>query len=246
MEDRRSESQQRKLLDEFFDHRTLLAISRLITQGQFESLDYPISTGKEGGVFRATFPGGFRAVKVYRIGNAIFRRLPAYAQEALQREAADGNRGRLIYAWTRREHSILRALTSAEVPVPQPYGYLRNVLVMEFIGDEEGIPCLRLQETRLEDPEGFYRELVTALRRMVEKARLVHGDLSPYNVLVRDGHPVLIDVAQSIEATHPQAAELLRRDGTNFAKYFARLGVETDAERFLEAVGFHVLVPPEA
>ena len=245
LEDRRSEGQARKLADEFFDHRTLLVISRLITQGQFEALDYPISTGKEGGVFRATTPGGFRAVKVYRIGNAIFRHLPPHAVEALKREASSSNHAGLIYAWTRREHTILRRMKAAGVEVPEPYGYLRNVLVMDFIG-AEGIASPKLQEVRLEDPDAFYRALVENLRRMVRDAKLVHGDLSPYNVLVRDGQPVLIDVAQAMESTHPQALELLRRDIIHFSRYFERLGVDTDPSTFLEAVGGESLAAPEA
>jgi RIO kinase 1 len=244
MEDRRIEGQQRKLVDEFFDHRTLLSISRLITQGQFESLEYPISTGKEGGVFRANGPGGLRAVKVYRIGNAIFRRLPPHAIEALRREASVHDHAGLIYAWTRREHSILRRLTAAKVIVPEPYGYLRNVLVMDFIGTD-GIASPRLHDMPLEDPTAFYEALLVTLKRMVHEAHLVHGDLSPYNVLVRDQLPVLIDVAQSIETTHPQALALLERDVTNFAKFFVKLGVDTDAETFLAEVAPPPIPAPE-
>ncbi|HKN06612.1 MAG TPA: hypothetical protein VJ021_03265, partial [Thermoplasmata archaeon] len=62
LEDRRKEGEHRKLLDEFFDHSTLLAVSRLVNRGQFDAVDYPISTGKEGGVFRATKGPEFRAV----------------------------------------------------------------------------------------------------------------------------------------------------------------------------------------
>lgn len=235
-EDRRKEREQRKLLDEFFDHATLVAISRLVTQGQFDQLDYPISTGKEGGVFRATVSGGFRAVKVYRIGNAVFKRLPAYALEALKREASTGNYGRLVTAWTRREHTVLNRLYDAKVRCPQPYGYLRNVLVMDFVGTD-GLPAPRLQTISLEDPQAIHDDLVVQVRRMVQDARLVHGDLSPYNVLLHEELPILIDVAQSIEADHPQARELLERDVANFARYFQRLGVETSPEAFLEAVG---------
>lgn len=237
LEDRRTEDQGRKVLDEFFDQRTLLTIARLVTQGQFESLDYPISTGKEGGVFRASGPAGYRAVKVYRIGNAVFKRLPAHALEELRREASERNQARLIYAWTRREHSVLRRFREAGVEVPEPFGYLRNVLVMEFVGDAEGIAAPRLQDAPPDDLAAFYEALVADLRRMVVAAHLVHGDLSPYNVLVRGGRPVLIDVAQAIEWDHPQAAELLRRDVANFAKYFRRLGLETELGTMLTAVG---------
>jgi RIO kinase 1 len=237
LEDRRTEDQGRKLLDEFFDERTLLTISRMVTQGQFEALDYPVSTGKEGGVFRASGAGGFRAVKVYRIGNAVFKRLPAHALEELRREASDKNQARLIYAWTRREHSILRKFREAGMDVPEPYGYLRNVLVMDFIGDSDGIASPRLQELTPKDVPTFFDILVADLHRMVTKAHLVHGDLSPYNVLVHDDKPVLIDVAQAIAWDHPQARELLRRDVANFAKYFRRLGLKAETESMLAAVG---------
>jgi RIO kinase 1 len=244
-EDRRKEREHRKLLDEFFDHPTLVAISRLVTQGQFDQLDYPISTGKEGGVFRATvLAGGFRAVKVYRIGNAVFRRLPAHALEELHREASMGNYGRLVAAWTRREHTMLRRLFEAEVRCPRPYGYLRNVLVMDFVGTE-GLPAPRMQNAVLSDPQAVHDDLVVQVRRMVQGARLVHGDLSPYNVLMDDGQPVLIDVAQSIDAAHPEARALLERDVTNFAKYFAKLGVSTSGKEFLAAVGPLDLGPKE-
>ncbi|HXQ93727.1 MAG TPA: serine protein kinase RIO [Thermoplasmata archaeon] len=236
VEDRRKGREQRKLLDEFFDHATLGAISHLITQGQFEQLDYPISTGKEGGVFRATAPDGYRAVKVYRIGNAVFKRLPPHALEALKREASTSNYGRLVTAWTRREHSVLRRMYEAKVRCPQPFGYLRNVLVMDFIGTS-GVAAPRLQTVKIEDPQGVHDDLVVQVRRMVKDARLVHGDLSEYNVLAQEGRPVLIDVAQSMEANHPQARALLERDIMNFVRFFRRLGVDTSLASFLKAVG---------
>lgn len=240
VEDRRKEGEQRKLLDEFFDHATLVTISRLITQGQFDALDFPISTGKEGGVFRATMGEEYRAVKVYRIGNAVFRRLPAYALEELKRESSERNYARLVYAWTRREHTTLRRMRAAGVPCPDVYGYLRNVLVMEFIGTG-GLPAPRLQEAIVEDPSGFASRLITAIRAMVVGARLVHGDLSPYNVLYQEGGPVLIDVAQAVRVEHPQARELLRRDSDNFAKYLKRLGADVEPDAFFAAIGGETL-----
>ena len=244
-EDRRKERHQRKLVDEFFDHATLLAISRLVTQGQFDSLDYPISTGKEGGVFRASSGAGFRAVKVYRIGNAVFRHLPPYAVEELRRESSAKNYSRLIYAWTRREHTILRRLRAGGVRCPDPYGYIRNVLVMDFIGNAEGLPSPPLNEAVVADPTTLYHDLVDQIRRMVIEVKLVHGDLSPYNVLWHEDQPVLIDVAQAIPAEHPAARGLLERDVGNFAKYLMKLGVDTTPESFLAAVGADGVGPKE-
>jgi RIO kinase 1 len=242
-EDRRKERDQRKLLDQFFDHATLLAVSRLVNQGQFDAVDFPIAVGKEGGVFRATRGSEFRAVKIYRIGNTTFRHLPAYALEELRHETSLRNYGGLIFGWTRREHTILRRLTDAGVRVPRPYGHLRNVLVMEFIGDERGA-APRLKDAVVDRPRELYDDLVRQIRAMLLTAHLVHGDLSPYNTLFYDERPVLIDVAQAIPSGHPQALELLERDVTHYAKFLNRLGVEVSGAEFLEAVGADTLRPP--
>jgi RIO kinase 1 len=244
-EDRRKESSQRDLLDQFFDHRTLLAVSRLVNQGQFDSIDFPVATGKEGGVFRATKGDEYRAVKIYRIGNTTFHNLPAYALEELGRETSVRNYGGLIIAWTRREHTILGRLADAEVRAPHPYGHLRNCLVMEFIGNEEGA-APRLVDAQIDDPEAVYRDLVVQIGRMVREAHLVHGDLSPYNTLLYEGKVVLIDVAQAVAADHPQAFALLERDILNFAKFLRRAGFAVEPGEFLDAVGGKALRPAAA
>ncbi len=242
-EDRRKESDQRKLLDEFFDHATLLAVSRLVSQGQFDSLDFPISTGKEGGVFRATRGAEFRAVKVYRIGNTVFRHLPPYAVEELRRETSARNWGGLIFAWTRREHTILGRLTDAGVRCPRPYGHFRNVLVMEFVGTPEGA-APRLKDAAIDDPAGLYEELVREIGRMIREAHLVHADLSPYNTLYFEGKVVLIDVAQAVPTDHPDARRLIDRDIANFARFLGRAGYEVEPSAFLAAVGGDRVGPP--
>jgi RIO kinase 1 len=242
-EERRKEGAARKLLDEYFDHSTLLTVSRLITRGFFDSVDYPISNGKEGGVFRASAGGEQRAVKIYRIGNTVFRNLPPHAMEELRREASARNYGGLIFAWTRREHTILGRLVDAGVRVPRPYGHLRNVLVMEFIGTKEGA-APRVKDALIEDPAGFYEDLVREIGLMTRKAKLVHGDLSPYNTLYHEGKVVLIDVAQAVASNHPNARRLIERDLANFSKFFHRLGFEIDPVDFLAAVGGDEIHPP--
>ena len=243
-EDRRKDSGQRKLLDEFFDHGTLLAVSRLVNRGLFDLLDYPISQGKEGGVFRASKGSEFRAVKIYRISNTTFRHLPPYALEELRREASASNYGGLIFAWTRREHTILGRLAAAGVRVPAPLAHYRNVLVMEYIGDAEGA-APRLKDAPIDDPAGLYEELVREIGAMIRGAKLVHGDLSPYNTLFHEGRVVVIDVAQSVRSDHPEARRLLERDLLNFSRYLGRIGFAVAPVDFLAAVGGATLTPAE-
>jgi RIO kinase 1 len=232
VEERRRDADHRKLRDEFFDHPTLLAVSHLVSRGLFESVDFPISMGKEGGVFRASGAAGYCAVKVYRIGNSVFRTLPAHVLEEFRREVGERRGVPQISAWTRREHTILTRLKTAEVRVPQPLGYYRNVLVMELVGTPDGVPASRLKDAVVAEPERLREEFARQVRRMVVGAKLVHGDLSPYNVLeAPDGAPVFIDVASAIPVEHPQARALLERDLRTFGRFFARLGVDGEFER---------------
>ncbi len=242
-EDRRKERADRKLLDDFFDHPTLLTISGLISSGAFQQLDFPVATGKEGGVFRASSEDGFRAVKVYRIGNSSYRRLPAYALDELRRETSLHNFTSLIVAWTRREHTLLGRLVEAGVRVPRPYAHRRNVLVMEYLGDHDG-PAPRLLDAPLDDPAGAWASVRAQIRKLTLTARLVHGDLSPYNTLWFDGGPVLIDVAQAVAIDHPAAYPLLERDLENFAAFFRRRGVEAEVDDLLREAA--ALIPDPA
>ena len=63
------------------------------------------------------------------------------------------------------------------------------------------------------------------IRDMYAKARLVHADLSEYNILYDGGHLCLIDVSQSVEHDHPNALEFLRKDCHNINEFFRKCSV---------------------
>ena len=158
------------------------------------------------------------------------------------REASLRIYGGLIFASSRREHTILGRLHDAGDRAPLPYGHWRNVLVMEYIGSNEGA-APRLKDALIEEPAALYEEVVREIGRMTRDAKLVHGDLSPYNTLYFDDHVVLIDVAQAISVEHPEAPRLLERDVANFAKFFGRLGLSVTPAELLSAVGGDALRP---
>ena len=57
-------------------------------------------------------------------------------------------------------------------------------------------------------------------------ANVVHGDLSPYNILWWKDRATIIDLPQAVDPRFNRNARmLLERDIANVCKYFARAGV---------------------
>lgn len=72
----------------------------------------------------------------------------------------------------------------------------------------------------------LYAELVLKIRRMYHECKLVHADLSEYNIIYHETHLYIIDVSQSVEHDHPHAFDFLRNDIRNIEDYFGRYGVK--------------------
>lgn len=64
------------------------------------------------------------------------------------------------------------------------------------------------------------------MRRVFHVCKLVHADLSEYNILYHESHLWVIDVSQSVEQDHPAAFDFLRNDIKNAEDFFGRLGVK--------------------
>lgn len=133
--------------------------------------------------------------------------------------------------WVRREHDILCRLSRAGVRVPEPRSMTDRALLMDYLGNIEA-PAPRLQEVLLPaaDASAMRDELLTFIEAMLAED-IIHGDLSPYNVLIHGGSPWIIDVPQAIEAhVHPNGYPLLRRDVTHITRHFVRYGLEDDGD----------------
>lgn len=153
----------------------------------------------------------------------------------------------MVRLWAEKELRNLRRLRAAEIPCPEPLEVRENVLVMSFLGDREGwceqaVYSLGAQMSdfndcraspRLKDAEindqsvytSLYSELVLNIRKLFHQCKLVHADLSEYNILYHEGHLFIIDVSQSVEHDHPSAFDFLRSDIKNVEDFFAKMGV---------------------
>ncbi|MDR0522907.1 MAG: serine protein kinase RIO [Candidatus Methanoplasma sp.] len=219
---------------EVFDRKTLMTLYDLMTSGYLGSVRYPISTGKEGNVFYAEDEdGGPLALKIFRTSTSTFKRVSKYIEGDPRFRGVAGNRMKLIYAWTGKEFSNLDRYCEAGVPVPVPVTFEKNCLLMEYIGGEGG-PAQKLKDAELADPTETYDEVVSFIIDGWRDAHLVHGDLSEYNVLMRDGEPIMIDCGQAMTSDFFNAKDLLARDVANVNRFFKNRGADViDAETII-------------
>jgi len=229
----------RKTADEVFDTRTLMILSKFISGGHIDTVDFPIATGKEGNVFHATDPDGKSlALKIYRTSNANFKAITNYILGDPRFSGITKDRRQLLATWCSKEYRNLLRMQKAGVRVPEPVKARENILIMEYIGDENGpAPLLKQVNPRsIDNPQELYEDVLENLRLTYVKAGMVHADISEYNLLLHNGEIWIMDVAQGVLIVHPMAEEWLRRDVTNVCNFFAKIGAETDLNSALAFV----------
>jgi RIO kinase 1 len=215
-----------KIMADVFDRSTLMTLYHMIRRGVFDELYGAVSTGKEANIFCALDKqGNYVAVKIYRIATSDFKTMYRYLVGDPRFRSFRRERRNIIYTWTSREFKNLQRAHEANVPVPKPIDREKNVLAMEFIG-EGGLPYPRMKDSPPENPGETFEELLSAVDALYNKGKLVHADLSEYNVLVRPD-PVLIDFSMATDIKNPMSDELLLRDLNNTINYFRKLKVKT-------------------
>ncbi|MCU4742339.1 serine protein kinase RIO [Halobacteria archaeon AArc-m2/3/4] len=234
-EERIKDADQFKVEQSVFDDATLAALYKLVQDGHVEAFGGPLSTGKEANVYQALGPDDTEvAVKVYRINASNFRQMRDYLEGDPRFEGLGGKKKDVVLAWVKKESANLERARKAGVRVPTPIATERNVLVMEYIGNEAG-RAKRLGEVHIENPETAYEVLREYMRRLYS-AGLIHGDLSEYNVVFHEGQLVVIDLGQAVTVHHPNSRGFLERDCRNVANFFSRQGLDVTGDDLLEFV----------
>jgi RIO kinase 1 len=221
----------RKTQDEVFDKSTLSVLEKLISDRIIDILDFPISTGKEGNVFLGLTPNKKKvAVKIFRTNTSTFKHISEYIFGDPRFKSLHKSRRDIVYAWTKKEFKNLELLQKVGVRAPKPIVFKKNVLVMSYIGDSTK-PAPMLKDVKLKNPEEIFDTIIDFISKMYKKAKLVHGDVSAFNILMFRNKPYLIDVGQGVLLDHPNSYEFLKRDITNIVSYFRKYGIKADAEK---------------
>lgn len=220
-----------------------------------------LKTGKEADVFlveradpHEPEQGVVMAAKRYRsTDHRTFHRSAAYTegrsmkrsrdQRALKRKSTFG---RQVAAgeWAVSEWEALKRWWSLGLPVPYPVQIDEQEILMEWITveGEDGLDTApRLAQTR-PDREllaSYYEQLRDALATIVQ-AGVVHGDLSPYNILAAGERLVIIDLPQVVDLVgNVNGMDYLMRDCTNVVSWFRARGLDVDEQELFGELMAH-------
>lgn len=218
------------VFEEVFDRATLMVLYRLINKGIIDKVFGVINAGKESRIYRGLdAAGGNIAIKIYLTTSKEFRRgMMPYIEGDPRFSLVRRDTHSLIYMWAQKEFKNLQRATDAGIRVPQPIHLEKNVLVMEFIGDDD-VAAPTLKEVPPRKPHHMYTVLLRYVKLLYQQAKLVHGDLSEYNIMQIDDKPIIFDLSQAVSIEHPRAHEFLTRDLVNLNRFFNKLGVRVKA-----------------
>jgi len=223
---REKRSEEMESLEEVFDRSTLMIVYRLLNRGYIKNINGVVRSGKEARIYWGTGRSHkVVAIKIFLTTSHEFKRgRMMYIQGDQRFENIRKDTRSLVNLWALKEFRNLQQAQAAKVKVPFPLKVDGNVLLMEFIG-KNGTPAPLLRESPLNHPGRVYDRIVESVKRLYQKAELVHGDLSEYNIMMVDSTPVFFDFAQAVPPGHPMARQFLERDLIRTNEYFAKIGV---------------------
>ncbi|WP_333638991.1 serine protein kinase RIO [Pyrobaculum aerophilum] len=220
-----------KVVDDAINSYAWAAVVKLQERRVITDVLGPIGQGKEAKIILARGADGRYAVlKIfYPVPVRFKRRSPYILGDPRFRNLKISDQLHLVEVWCRKEFGNLSRAYEAGVRVPRPLGFYRNVLAMEFVGvDRNPAPLLaEVGLENIEDPYGLFYDVLKNLEKTYVLAGLVHGDLSPFNILYDGQNPWIIDWGSAVRRGHPKEFEYLRRDVERVLEFF---GYPLDAE----------------
>jgi len=215
-------------------------IDKMLANKKIDLFQGCISTGKEANVYLAlgsmdiakrepfspnedgTIPVKEYAVKVFKTSILIFKDRERYVsgEFRFRNGHCKGNPRKMVQLWAEKEVRNLKRIAMNDcIKVPTPHILKNNIIVMDFLG-ENGNAAPRLRDANIEDWRPIYDQCLLLIRRLYQRSKLVHADLSEYNLLWHKNEIWIIDVSQSVEHDHPMALDFLRRDCSIMNDFF--------------------------
>jgi len=218
------------------------------------------------------------AVKIFKTTMSDFKNRAEYVEgDHRFKDTSFGkqtNQLKLCKLWAEKEFKNLHRMHAAGIICPEPLKLKDHLMVMQFIGpclfarsvfvfllrrscnacsgqQSSGTPAPQLREVDLSPKrlEAAYVDVISHMYKLHQDCRLVHGDLSEYNILYYKKTIYIIDVGQvrlhdsrchnrakfsltaalgsvqAVQLTHPHATKFLYRDIKNVTDFFCNRGI---------------------
>jgi len=247
-----AKDENQKTVEGVMDRKTRVMLFNWVKAGLLTQVNGCFSTGKEASVYHATAgeelmahfheavgrdndefdlaPGDPVALKLFKTTLNEFKNRADYINGDWRFRSCKlekHNPRKIVKLWAQKERNNLIRMRNAGILCPQPLHLKDHALMMSFIGTQQGRPAPKLKDVQLSASrlKNVYQELLLMMKTMWSEAHLVHADLSEYNMLYHEQRLYIIDVAQAIDRSHPQALNHLEKDCQNVTTFFTRQGV---------------------
>jgi len=226
----------RKIFKEVFDDRTEKNLRTIERRGNLDYIIGPIAKGKEANLFVGKKGNQYVAVKIYRIETTNFHNRRDYIDDDVLGKIAK-NPIKRIYAWCEREYFNLKYSYDNKVSVPKPIDQENNVIIMKLIGETGNhYPTLKYSKDTKKNINEIYKQYIRNMHKLIYKAKMVHADLSEYNMIFFKNKLYFIDMGQSVGIKYQKAKEFLERDIKIITKFFKANGLKTNEQKTKEDI----------
>jgi RIO kinase 2 len=205
-----------------FNGYDVLAFNALVKKNIVSSIGQKLGVGKESDVyFTQDDEEIVSVIKIHRLGKGNFRsykRMRDYL--AIKHHSSSIYNSRLA---AHHEGNVLKKIEGI-IPCPKVRGINRHCIVMEFIDGVELYTLRRLETKYLQD---LFSKINKSVQNLI-RIGFIHGDLSPYNILVTydtitdSYNPFIIDWPQAVTINHPNAKDILFLDISNIYSFFRK------------------------
>jgi len=195
----------------------ILALHSLVEKNVISQLGPLVGKGKESDVYSCMDNDeNILALKIYRMGRTSFKNIKNLRDII-------GDRGHISWLYVNRlaakkEFEALEEIYKLDLDTPKPIAYNRHMIVMNYLRGKELIYFKEIHK-----PKKIFNKILKQVKKIFQKAHLIHGDLGEFNIVLDEkGNILIIDWLQSIPSDHPNAKSILERDLTNLCNYFEK------------------------
>ena len=215
-----------KVINEVLDKPTIFELYGLIKSNIISYVNGAVKSGKESVVFWAVDENQSNlALKIYLITTSNFKKRTEYMIGDPRFSRVKKGTKNIVYLWAKKEFQNILKCYSSGISVVTPIHVSKNILVMEFIGND-GKPEKTLLESEVD--ENDYNQCIQIITDLFKKAKLVHADFSEYNIFKTNDGLKLFDLGSAVDLSHPKMMDFLKRDINNISNFFVKRGLTVE------------------